>query len=92
MFYSFFISLKFIKALCFWSLVPYILHHGVECFLDNTIHKISAELEFENCKQWCTDNNQCGGFTIYKDECYFKNQSCKNNLVNFGSRMTFTKM
>ena len=65
----------------------------MECFLDSSIHKInfSTKLEFDGCKQWCRGNNQCGGFTVYKDVCIFKNQSCKDNLVNSENSITFIK-
>ena len=31
------------------------------------------------CDKWCIDNN-CGGYTVVGNTCYFKNESCKNNL------------
>ena len=71
--------------------VPYILLHGMECLLNININTLNAELGLDKCEQWCTDNEHCGGFTIYKDMCYFKNQSCKNNLVISDERFTVIK-
>lgn len=77
------------KSNQFFSVDTYIIHQGVECFLKNTIHRIRSEVE--GCKQWCSDNYQCGGFTVYKSDCYFKNIDCKNNLVTFNHRTTYIK-
>ena len=82
-----------LQNILLFSVVPYTLHQDMDCLWGNNIHRISFDTksEFESCKQWYTGNNGCGGFTVYKNVCYFKNQSCKNSLFNNGIRATFLK-
>ena len=52
---------------------------------------LSTAMDFENCKKWCSNNANCGGFTVYKYVAYFKDQSCKNSMFSGGGRSTFIK-
>ena len=42
----------------------------------------NAASDYENCKQWCTDNNDCAGFVERSDNCYFKRLACRDDIVN----------
>ena len=52
---------------------------------------LSTALDFENCKQWCSNNTDCGGFTVYNYAAYFKDLSCKNSMFGSLGRSTFIK-
>ena len=72
----------------FFPTERYIWYPDMDCLYGNNMHNMSlaTALSFENCKEWCTNNKNCGGFVIYKFTCIFKNLSCKNNLYNFKGR------
>ena len=42
----------------------------------------NSQSEFERCKEWCTDNNLCGGFAVTPSNCYFKNLDCINTAAS----------
>ena len=52
---------------------------------------LSTALDFENCKQWCSNNTDCGGFTVYNYAAYFNDLSCKNSMFGSLGRSTFIK-
>ena len=78
-----------IKVIIFYSTDTYIKYQDRDCLSDNDIQKTA--LDFENCKIWCNNNTNCGGFTVYNYRCYFKNLSCKFNLVYGKDRMILIK-
>ena len=74
-------------------LVAYIKHQDKDCLWGNNIHKmsLSSALDFENCKNWCNNNANCGGFTVYRYTAYFKNQSCKTSMFSSEGIIIFVK-
>ena len=79
------------KEMLLFSVDPYILHQDMDCLYRKNIHKMNFNTDFEKCKQWCIERYNCGGFTIFKKSCYFKNLACKYNLFNNEGRSTFVK-
>ena len=33
------------------------------------------------CVQWCSNNDHCQGFTVFRSTCYFKSYACGNNIT-----------
>ena len=60
----------------------YIRHVDTDCFLYNDLQGIGSNpaSDHENCKQWCADNNNCAGFTVWSGICHFKNHKCEGNM------------
>ena len=61
----------------------FIRHDNKDCLNGQDIHFIGSDSssDYENCKQWCTDNNDCGGFVgTFRDKCFFKGVACKDDL------------
>ena len=53
-----------------------------DCLIDRDLHFIASDSssDYENCKQWCANNNDCGAFTVWNEECYVKRLACKVDL------------
>ena len=71
----------------------HVKHQDKDCLSGNNIQimNLTSALDFENCEKWCTNNGTCGGFVVYNYGCYFKNLSCKFNLVYGRDLMTLIK-
>ena len=41
--------------------------------------------DHNNCMEWCNFNSSCGGFSLYLDTCYFKNDDCENDMTRASS-------
>ena len=78
-------------SLCF--LVAYLRNQDMDCLHGNNINQTtySEPSDFEQWKLWCTNNDNCGGFTVYRDTAFFKNKDCKNGLFNSRNKNTFIK-
>ena len=78
---------------CFFFLVTYIKHQDKDCLSGNNIQAMNLKtaLDFDNCKKLCNSNTNCGGILVYKDACYLKGESCKNNLFHQGDRFILIK-
>ena len=62
------------------------LKYGQDCLL----HTLDLQpQEYDVCNQWCTQNIPCGGYTVIDGVCYFKNDTCDNNLEQNEDRTTF---
>ena len=45
-------------------------------------HQIHYMRDFLNgCKEWCSNNKNCGGFTRRYSNCYFKSYACGHNIL-----------
>ena len=53
-----------------------------DCLYNQNLHHLTSDQAsgYENCKEWCADNTDCGGFTGSGDNCYFKRLACKDNV------------
>ena len=51
----------------------------------------SRDLDYEDCKQWCADNNECRGFAGTGDNCYFKGLACKDDAYPKPATQIFFK-
>ena len=72
--------------------LDYISFRNKDCLHNNNIHPLNSnQSNHENCSEWCRNNSNCGGYTLYKNKCYFKNRNCKNNLFENQGRSTFIK-
>ena len=59
----------------------YIRRKAADCLFRNDLHDMYYEAsDYENCKQWCADHNDCGGFAVWSEKCYFKALSCVENI------------
>ena len=68
------------------------MHQDMDCLNHHDLHTIrrtgSGRIE---CKQWCEDNDQCAGFTVVGNNCYFKNLTCYDNLFSYAGRNVYLK-
>ena len=76
-----------------FSTVTYLKHEDIDCLYHSDLHikSLSTDWDVEKCKQWCTHNSTCHGFTVSHGWVYFKGQCCKNNLFYHEGRFTFLK-
>ena len=80
------LNLSYCGKISFISVVEfqYIRRDDMDCLVGNDLftlrtHKAS---DYDNCKQWCTDNSDCGGFVAaWWNKCYFKANICMGHLV-----------
>ena len=60
-----------------------------DCLSGNDIHSITSDgsSDHNNCKEWCNNNVNCGGFGIYSTTCFFKSHACRSDLggVHYGT-------
>ena len=62
------------------------LKYAQDCLL----HTLDLQpQEYDVCNKWCTENLTCGGYSVNDGVCYFKNQTCDNNLEQTEDRTTF---
>ena len=56
-----------------------------DCLPRNDIHSLqsNSNTNYENCRKWCSGNNNCGGFTVWQNTCYFKNKNCKDDITDY---------
>ena len=82
-----------LKATNIFSTVAYIKHLNKDCFRGNNIHtlSLSSALEFEQSKQWCNENSNCGGSIVHNNNAYFKKKDCEINLVPQNDVVAFIK-
>ena len=82
-----------LQASNIFSAVAYIKHLNKDCLRGKNIHTLSLSfaLEFEQSKQWCTENSNCGGFTVNNNKAYFKKKDCEINLVTRSGIVAFIK-
>ena len=62
-----------------------------DCLSGNNIHSQNSDQpdNYEDCKDWCFNNSNCGGFIVKENTCFFKNTDCKNGLVESGGSTAF---
>ena len=53
-----------------------------DCLVSMALHSMVSDgtPDHNNCMEWCNNNSSCGGFALYKSTCYFKGDSCKNDI------------
>ena len=53
-----------------------------DCLPHNDIYSLKSNqnTNYENCRKWCSENSNCGGFTVWQNTCYFKNKNCKDGI------------
>ena len=57
---------------------------------DCPLHTLDVQSqEYDVCNKWCTENLDCGGYTVNDNVCYFKNETCDKNLEPNEQRTTF---
>ena len=63
----------------------YIRYQNMSCLDGRNIYTMNAPENYVECDKWCLRNNTCGDYTAVMHEsgnkCYFKNKSCKKNLI-----------
>ena len=66
-------------------------HENKDCLFGRNIHFMHSNqhTNYEDCSKWCSDNSECGGFTVYSKICYFKTADCKKDLFTNNGRTTF---
>ena len=54
----------------------------MDCLLHQDFHTIHLDQprNYESCKRWCNDSNNCRAFVVYGNNCFFKNGDCENDL------------
>ena len=74
-----------------FHIVEFLKFPSRDCLYYNNIHSLASNEhpDYGNCRNWCQNDNRCGGFTIYHGVCYFKNKNCKNDLFKHYGRSTF---
>ena len=41
-----------------------------------------------NCRDWCNNDNRCGGFYLNNAQCIFRSYACGHNLIYVQKRRT----
>ena len=62
-----------------------------DCLYGSDIHSLRQNENQENCREWCSGNCNCGGFTVYHNICFFKNKNCKDHTTEKRGRSLFMK-
>ena len=60
--------------------ITYIRHNMTDCNSGKNLH--ISPTDNEACEQWCSSYTDCGGFVAVGSKCYFKNNTCKDNLMS----------
>ena len=60
-----------------------------DCLIGNDIHSLRSEgsSNYDNCMEWCNKNDNCAGFTVWHNSCYFKSFACENDLRSGGNSL-----
>ena len=55
-----------------------------DCLVQMDIHAMNSDgtSNHDNCMVWCNGNDNCAGFTVWCNRCFFKNLSCENDIVD----------
>ena len=75
-------------------LVAYIKHLDMTCMYRRAFfHNMSVPTgsEFEQSKQWCNKNSNCGAFIVYQERAYFTVKDCELNLFYRANRVAYIK-
>ena len=50
------------------------------CLPGENLHTLEQDdtYEYNNCREWCNNNEYCEGFVVANDTCYFKGYSCRD--------------
>ena len=67
-------------------------HEKSDCLFRQDMHILIRDgtSDHENCKQWCNNNDDCYGFTVYGTRCFFKTVACANDIT-YGRAILYTK-
>ena len=63
----------------------YLKHEKSGCLPGNDLHSMTSDgtPHHDNCVEWCNNNINCGGFTVFRrSTCYFKSWECGNDIIN----------
>ena len=63
-----------------------------DCLIHNDLHSLGSDgtSAHDNCMEWCNSNDNCAGYTVWRNTCYFKSYACWNDLRN-GDNSLFLK-
>ena len=74
------------------SLVAYIKHLDTDCLswgaCIHTMH-VTTAIEFEEAKQWCNENSNCGAFRVFLGKATFTRKDCEDDLFYRNGVVTF---
>ena len=61
----------------------YKVHRKLDCLVNMDLDSLESNgtPDHNNCMEWCNFNSSCGGFSLYLDTCYFKNNDCENDMT-----------
>ena len=62
-----------------------------DCLVHNDLHSLKSDDPSNNCMEWCNGNNNCIAFAVYHNTCYFKGNSCVNDIKNADTTILFLK-
>ena len=68
----------------------------MDCLYGTNMHWMISKQPDNDCNNWCSNSNNCGGYaalntSAYPNRCYFKNKFCKEDLHNKRNVNVFLK-
>ena len=76
------------------SSVAYIKHLNEDCLYPEAFFhnmSVSTESEFDQAKQWCNENSNCGAFIVHQERAHFTSKDCEINLFHRPGQVAFIK-
>ena len=55
-------------------------HSNFGCLYGIDLNTWNGISDIEPCKEWCGQNDQCGGFFVTGGRCHFKGLQCRHDL------------
>ena len=68
----------------FIDINEYVKYEDKDCLRFSDIHhlRLDGAFDYGKCIEWCNNDDNCGGFTLWYDACYFKSQACQDNIIS----------
>ena len=85
--------LKIKKCQFYTVQYDYKKYERTHCLVNNDLHSLGSydSTNHAKCMEVCNNNDTCGGFTVFKETCFFKSHACRNDLGNSSSTVLFLK-
>ena len=76
----------------FFSVQIYKKYENKDCLIGNNLHYFTSNgMNLEDCMDWCKNNDSCGAFTEWYDNCYFKSKNCEDDIKLVNNAVLYIK-
>ena len=66
---------------------------NTECLVEDDLYSLGSDdaTNYSKCMEVCNGIDTCGGFTVYKETCFFKSHACRDDLTNSSGTVLFLR-